>query len=77
MTLKRLKHKIVQEEASSKSVLPFHPISAESIWTHFWVDSFDIKVDKEVGERLIHTTHLMAFQNVDESEVKNNKKFNS
>ena len=60
---------IVQEEASSKSVLPFHPIAAESIWTHFWVDNFDIKVDKEVGERSIHTTHLMAFQNVDESEV--------
>ena len=60
---------IVQEEASSKSVLPFHPIAAESIWTHFWVDNFDIKVDKEVGKRSIHTTHLMAFQNVDESEV--------
>ena len=60
---------IVQEEASSKSVLPFHPIAAESIWPNFWVDNFDIKVDKEVGEQSIHTTHLMAFQNVDESKV--------
>ena len=41
---------IVQEKASSKSVLPFHPIAVESISTYFWVDSFDIKVDKEVGE---------------------------
>ena len=60
---------IVQEEASSKFVLPFHPNAAESIQDHFWVDNFDIKVDKEVGVRSIHTTHLMAFQNVDESEV--------
>ena len=56
---------IVQEEASSKCVLPFHPIAAEFIWPHFWVDNFDIKVDKEVGKRSIHTTHLMAFQKVD------------
>ena len=33
------------------------------------MDNFDIKVNKEVGERSIHKTHLMAFQNIDESEV--------
>ena len=54
---------LVQEEASSKCVLPIEPSTpTESIWTHFWVDNFDIKVDKEVGGGSLHTTHLMAFQ---------------
>ena len=33
------------------------------------MDNLDVKVDMEVGERSIHATHLMAFQNVDESKV--------
>ena len=58
----------VQEEAKSTSVLPFHPSIYEVLFSHFWIDNFDIFTDKEVGECSIHTTHMMAFQNVKPSD---------
>lgn len=30
--------------------------------TVFWVDNFDIKIDRQVGSNCVNTTHLVAFQ---------------
>ena len=54
---------LVQEEAANTTILPVRPNSnGTPVYTHFWVDNFDINVDKQVGGGSIHTTHLMAFQ---------------
>ena len=42
--------------------MPLQPKDHQPVYTHFWVDNFDIKVDKQVGGGSINTTHLMAFQ---------------
>ena len=54
---------LVQEKAMTTSILTIRPeTSEETIYTQFWVDNFDTKVDNQVGGGSIHTTHLMAFQ---------------
>ena len=53
---------LVQEEAATSSILPLQPKDHQLVYTHFWVDHFDIKVDNQVGGRSINTTYLMAFQ---------------
>ena len=53
---------LVQEEAATSSILPLQPKDHQPVYTHFWVDNFDIKVDKQVGGGSINTTHLMVFQ---------------
>ncbi|XP_066933544.1 uncharacterized protein [Clytia hemisphaerica] len=57
-----------QEAAKSTSVLPYQPSSITALFAHYWIDNFDIKTDKEIGERSIHTTHMMAFQNIKPSD---------
>jgi len=32
------------------------------LFTHFWVDNFDVLVDRKVGGGSVHTTHMVAFQ---------------
>lgn len=32
----------------------------------FWVDNFDVKVERQSGKNSIHTAHLVAFQEPDE-----------
>ena len=43
-------------------VLPILPESDETVLTYFWVDNFNVKVEKIGGTSAVNTTHLMAFQ---------------
>ncbi len=43
-------------------ILPIKPILDSIVSSFFWVDNFDILVDKLIGGSSINTTHLMAFQ---------------
>ena len=54
--------RLVQEVAATSSILPLQPKDHQQVYIHFWVDNFDIKVDKQVGGGSINTMHLMAFQ---------------
>ena len=65
----------VVEKAENFNVLPLLPEDEEMIIpTWFWTDNFDVAVEKQMGESgSIHTTHLMAFQEVsDDLHVKEN-----
>ena len=54
---------LAQKQLSNKTSLPLQPISSDNfVYTHFWVDNFDVLVDKQTGGGSIHTTHLVAFQ---------------
>lgn len=45
------------------NILPIAPNGpAEVVLTVFWVDNFDVKVEKAEGGGAVNTTHLMAFQ---------------
>ena len=44
------------------SILPIKPTGNETIVTVFWVDNFDVKVERQSGGGSVNTTHLMAFQ---------------
>ena len=44
------------------NVLPLLPSGDEIVPTYFWVDNFDVKVEKKTSSEMVHTTHLMAFQ---------------
>ena len=48
------------------NVLPLLPSGEEEIVpTFYWVDNFDVKVEKQIGRSgSVNTTHLMAFQEV-------------
>jgi len=51
------------EAAKAVDILPIKPTFPEqTVFTHFWVDNFDLKVDRIGGGGSINTTHLMAFQ---------------
>ena len=43
-------------------VLPILFESDETVLTYFWVDNFNVKVEKIGGTSAVNTTHLMAFQ---------------
>jgi len=45
-----------------------------AVFTHFWVDNCDISVNRKTGVRSIHTTHLVAFQDMSDGCVKSNHK---
>lgn len=40
--------------------------------TVFWLDNFDIKIDRQVGSNCVNTTHLVAFQ--EETDVTEHRK---
>ena len=51
------------EAPKSNNILALKPILPDqTVFTHFWVDNFDIKVDRIGGGGSINTTYLMAFQ---------------
>ena len=51
------------EAPKSNNILALKPILLDqTVFTHFWVDNFDIKVDRIGGGGSINTTYLMAFQ---------------
>lgn len=54
---------LVQKEAAKTTIPPVRlDFNDATFHTHFWVDNFDINIDKQVGGDSIHTSHLMAFQ---------------
>ena len=45
------------------NILELKPtLNNQTVFTHFWVDNFDLKVDRIGGGGSINTTNLMAFQ---------------
>ena len=51
------------EASKSNNILALKPILPDqTVFTHSWVDNFDIKVDRIGGGGSINATHLMAFQ---------------
>ena len=59
------------EAAKQSSILKLKPASsAETVFTYYWVDNFDVKVERMGGGGSINTTHLMAFQE-DQNHEKN------
>ena len=54
------------------NVLPILPDGEEVVLTYFWVDNFDVKVEKQIGgSGAVNTTHLMAFQEVPNTDEAN------
>ena len=50
------------KQSKELNILPILPVAEEIIPTYFWVDNFDIKVERLCGSGVVNTTHLMAFQ---------------
>ena len=49
--------------SKSLNVLALQPtLPDQTMFTHFWVENFDLKIDQIGGGGSIHTTYLMAFQ---------------
>ena len=49
--------------AKDSGLLPIMSSDADyPVLTVFWVDNFDIKIDRQVGSNCVNTTHLVAFQ---------------
>lgn len=54
---------VAQEKAKQGFTLPLQPIFPFiPVFSHFWVDNFDVLVDKQCGGGSINTTHMVAFQ---------------
>ena len=58
----------VQLLASKDTILPLKPITGTAL-SYFWVDNFDVNVDKSTGGGSVNTTHMMAFQEHSENVV--------
>ena len=59
------------EAAKQSSMLKLKPASsAETVFTYYWVDNFDVKIERMEGRGSINTTHLTAFQE-DQNHEKN------
>ena len=53
------------KSSQDSSILPLMPsVYGETVFTHFWVDNFDLKIEKTSGSGSVNTTHLMAFQEI-------------
>ena len=52
----------IKQSKEKMNILPLLPSGDEIVLTYFWVDNFDVKVEKKTGSGMVHTTHLMAFQ---------------
>lgn len=67
---------VSQEKAKYGCMLPIQPIHPELvIFSHFWVDNFDVLIDKQSGGGSINTTHMVAFQNPSQNGVKYDQTF--
>ena len=50
-------------QMTKKDLLPIKPITNDKVApTFFWVDNFDVTIDRLAGGGSVNTTHLMAFQ---------------
>ena len=66
-----------QKIAERSSALPLKPISeTDVVLSYFWVDNFDVNVEKQSGGGAVNTTHLVAFQEKSEISVVNLEKVN-
>lgn len=62
---------VAQEKAKLGYTLPIQPIIPELlIFSHFWVDNFDVFIDKQSGGGSINTTHMVAFQYPNKNGIK-------
>ena len=58
--------------AEASSFLPLKPAKeSDVVLTFYWVDNFDVIVEKQAGGGTINTTHLVAFQEPTELSVNN------
>ena len=65
---------VAQEKGKGELTLPLQPLTPENmVFTHFWVDNFDMFVDKQGGGGSVHTTHLVAYQVPNSGAVQNNQ----
>ena len=64
-------------KAESQQFLPITPTTEHSIApTFYWVDNFDVIVDRLAGGSSVNTTHLMAFQETNTDTCKITKFIN-
>ena len=61
---------VAQQNAKNECILPLQPQSTETVFTHFWVDNFDVLVDRQAGDGSVNTTHLVAFQKPNQTSKK-------
>jgi hypothetical protein len=55
--------RVAQIMADSSSILPLKPNHDEDrIITYFWVDNFDVNIERQSGGGAVNSTHLVAFQ---------------
>ena len=59
------------KQSKELNILPILPVAGEIIPTYFWVDKFDIKVQRLCGSDVVNTTNLITFQepNIDVTQV--------
>ena len=50
------------KQSRELNILPILPVAEEIIPTYFWVDNFDIKVERLCSSGVFNTAHLMTFQ---------------
>jgi len=61
----------VLEQVCSSGILPLQPSSTQNVVpTFFWVDNFDIKIDRVLGGGSVNNTHLMAFQEITSESIR-------
>ena len=66
-----------QELSVNDTFLPLRPSSQDKyVLTVFWVDNFDVKVERQIGATSLHTTHMVAFQEKCQYSVRQNAKVN-
>ena len=55
--------RVAQIMAESSSILPLKPnYERDKIITYFWVDNFDVNIERQTGGGAVNSTHLVAFQ---------------
>jgi hypothetical protein len=63
-----------QQLSLGNNALSLQPLNeSDIVLTYFWVDNFDMLVDKQSGGGSINTTHLMAFQELNSESVERNE----
>ena len=55
----------VQQQYNDSGVLPVRPITSQhTVNTFFWAENFDVKLETQTGHGAVHSTHMIAFQEV-------------
>ena len=74
MKLKQHLTAVKAQQLLSNSFLPLRPINEyDCVLTVFWVDNFDIKVEKQTGSTFVNATRMIAFQERREISLQENK----